>query len=1143
MTNKLSNIKNFDQLIHYLEEELDWPCQEYGFDEITFKYTPEELGIKEEDSVQIKQIHQLRPFFQGQPWGIFFIEFEKKRLPIALLRRVLSHLVVKRRASANPAEQAVWNIDNLLFISAFGDEASEQREIAFAHFNQDSGDLPTLKVLGWDGADTILKMEYVDHELHNKLHWPLNPKDFEAWKNQWSDAFRHKPGHVIRTTVELADRLAKLARGIRSAAEILMAHETEKGSLRRLHKAFQTALIHDLTEADFADTYAQTITYGLLTAAISRTDMSGGINGTTLVAENVADMVPITNPFLKEMLETFIHAGDRKGGIQFDELGVQDIVDLLRGEETDLPAILRDFNNKAPGEDPVIHFYEHFLSAYNKKLKIQRGVFYTPKPVVAYIVHSVHELLKTEFGLEDGLADTTTWFEMQKKIPGLNRPEFIKPDSPFVMILDPATGTATFLVEVIDIIFHTLEEKWDKEGKTKPEKIKAWNEYVPKHLLPRLYGYELMMAPYAIAHMKVGLKLYETGYFFSSNERVRIFLTNSLEEPSLLAQQDAANLFEALGHEAKAVNDIKQKVPFTVLLGNPPYSGNSSNSNRQSNGKLNFIGKLLFDYYKVDNKPLGEKNPKWLQDDYVKFLRFAQWRINLSGIGVIAMITNHGYIDNPTFRGMRQQLMNNFSRINILDLHGNSKKRELSPNGTKDENVFDIQQGVAICLLVKNLSTIKTADVSSCDLFGLRENKYKLLMSYLGNLNSDQWKKLNPQPNFFIFKNQDDDKKNEYEKYIPLTKILPINVLGFQTHRDEFAIEFEKEKLWDRINEMRESQLDDKAFSEKYSLVDNRDWKISKARVLLRQKTEWNEDLIECLYRPFDWRTCYFSEVAMDYPRRELKDHVQARDNLILGVGRQGMALGDIEWQVVCCSKEPIDANIFRRGGVNLFPIYLFPTRKSIQKGIFDLMDVLPGVRRSNISEQFITLIHDRLNLEFTHDGTGDLITNIGPEDIFYYLYSILHSPTYRIRYAEFLKTDFPHLPLTSNIELLRILCKKGSGLATLHLFRAINLNAPVSKFVGLGNNTVQIGYPKFENNIVLINSSQGFELVPKNIWEFQIGGYQVCHKWLKDRRGRQLSEEDIIHYQKILVTLKETIRLMSEIDQVIEEYSGWPIK
>jgi len=385
MPTNIQTIKNFPALIKYLRTDLGWPVDEEDADNLTFDYDPEELGLDEKTAVKVRSAKQLRPLIPGQPWGIFWIDFEPKKLPITVMRRILNQLVIKKRGGKSG--QATWNLDDLLFISAIGNEKTEQREITFAHFHQEQGDLPTLRVLGWDGADTVLKIDYVAKTLKEKLLWPQNPKDLKAWRETWAEAFRNKPGHVIQTADALAERLAELARKIRAAAETLMAHESEKGRLRKLHKAFQTALIHDLSQEDFADTYAQTITYGLLTAAISRTDMNAGQHGTALVAENVTDMVPITNPFLREMLGTFLHAGGRhgkasQGGIDFDELGIQDVVELLRSDETDLPAILRDFNNRAEGEDPVINFYQDFLNAYDKKLRIQRGVFYTPKVLV-----------------------------------------------------------------------------------------------------------------------------------------------------------------------------------------------------------------------------------------------------------------------------------------------------------------------------------------------------------------------------------------------------------------------------------------------------------------------------------------------------------------------------------------------------------------------------------------------------------------------------------------------------------------------------------------------------------------------------------------------------------------------------------------
>ena len=478
MPTNLRQVRSFAHLVRYLEDELGWPLEGYEMSEITFHYDPEELGLKSSEAAKIRvPIRQLRPLTSNQPWGIFFIEFDRTRLPIVVLRRILSHLVIKKRASANRADRAAWVSEDLLFISAFGAEDEATREINFAHFHQEKEDLPTLRVLGWDGNDTNLKVEHVDHALRERLRWPDKGEAIEAWRKRWSGAFKHRVGHVINTADLLAEALAALARRIRDAASTLIARESENGSLKKLHRSFKTHLIHDLTEEGFADTYAQTIAYGLLTAAITQAGKNTDKQSGVIVAEAMTDMVPVTNPFLKELLQTFLHVGGRKDRMDFDELGVQDVVELLRSKETDLPAVLRDFGNRSRNEDPVMHFFEGFLQAYDKKIRKDRGVFYTPQPVVSYIVRSVHELLQTEFGLADGLADTTTWGAMLKKHPGLELPPLtdepgetrtIKdPDKePFVQILDPATGTATFLVEVIDVIHKHLEAKWKKNGLT-----------------------------------------------------------------------------------------------------------------------------------------------------------------------------------------------------------------------------------------------------------------------------------------------------------------------------------------------------------------------------------------------------------------------------------------------------------------------------------------------------------------------------------------------------------------------------------------------------------------------------------------------------------------------------------------------------
>ena len=591
---------------------------------------------------------------------------------------------------------------------------------------------------------------------------------------------KHK--EVIATSKTLAAKLAELATRIRKRVNNVLLVESKHGPMQQLFKACQETLIRDLSEDRFADMFAQTVAYGLFSARCSR--RSGA-----LVAENLKDMIPESNLFLRELLSTFFSIGGRKGKIDFDELGINDVVEMLRN--TDMDAVLRDFGDKNPLEDPVIHFYEDFLKQYDAQQKIRRGAFYTPRPVVSFIVRSVHEILKRNFGLEYGLADTTTWGEVGKRSQAgdwerdMKIPERISKDMPFVQILDPAVGTGTFLVEVIDLIYMTMAEKWDNEGKDVKE---CWNDYVPKHLLPRLYGFELMMAPYSIAHVKIALKLVETGYQFkmSPDEVIRIYLTNSLE-PAKDMLPDYLEVFSpALAHEAKAANLVKQSVPFTVVIGNPPYSGHSANKGEWISGLLrNNLKDGAGSYFEVDGENLNERNPKWLNDDYVKFIRYAQYHLAETGTGLLGFITNHSYIDNPTFRGMRQSLMKSFDKIYIADLHGNAKKKEKCPDGSKDENVFDIQQGAAVGLFIKKRSSAK---ISHENLWGLRGIKYENLLN--SDIISMHWNEINPQPSFYFFMPQERNLLKEYEQGLKITDIMPVNSVGTVTGQDSETVGF-----------------------------------------------------------------------------------------------------------------------------------------------------------------------------------------------------------------------------------------------------------------------------------------------------------------------------------------------------------------
>ena len=1135
---RIKKIKSFPSLVKFLRDDLDWPLGSDEIDELVFEYEPDELGIDPEIAVKIKEIKQLRPLTANQPWGIFYIGFEPKRLPVVVLRRVLQKLVIKKRQSAKSAHRNTWQLHDLLFISSYGEE--NHRAITFAHFSEDEeSKLPTLRVIGWDAQDTPLHIDRCINELENlTFDEELTPDD---WRQKWSRAFTLRHREVISTSKALAKELATLATRIRQRVNKVLAVESEKGPIRQLYKAFQETLVHDLSEDDFADMYAQTITYGLFSTKKSRP--------TGLMAENLVDMIPETNPFLKELLSTFLTVGGRRGKIDFDELGIDDVVQTLRN--TDMDAVLRDFGDSKPEEDPVIHFYEDFLKQYDAKKKVKRGVFYTPRPVVSFIVRSVDEILRKDFGLEYGLADTTTWGQIQKKNKDIKIPDGVSEHDPFVQILDPAAGTGTFLVEVIDLIHKTMLTKWEKEGHIPLEFNKLWNEYVPKHLLPRLYGFELMMAPYAIAHMKIGLKLFETGYRFDSDERARIYLTNTLEEP-----KDISEYFEqaapALAHEAQAANKVKTNVPTTIIIGNPPYAGLSSNMNPWIDGLLKGQipnGPKVRSYYEVDGKPLGEKK-LWLQDDYVKFIRYAQWRIENNRYGILGYISNHAYLDNPTFRGMRQQLMSTFTNISALNLHGSSKKKERSPDGSPDRNVFDIQQGVGIGLFW-NVPLQAESSVRHGELWGSRENKYSILLRNV--IHTIDCSLLTPNTPFYFFIPQDETAREEFEESMRIDDIMPEYNVGMVTARDALTIHEAEDDVWSTVNDF--ASLPTEQARQKYSLgKDAQSWKVHLAQADLNTSSLSKNKINAVLYRPFDRRYTYYTGKSGGFicrPIHKIMRHMLAGENLAISFHRREEL--NVAYAHFLCTRLLTEHGLMSSKTTNYHaPLYLYPAEDELDLG-HGYWPPGKDDRVPNLGPKFVRQMSNAIALEFVSDGKGDLNNTFGPEDIFNYIYGVFHSPSYRTRYAEFLKIDFPRIPITTNVEMFRILCSLGSELVALHLMESDKLNDHITTYPVSGDNSVtKVGEKKktlagIENSKgkLFINETQYFDGLPEEVWNFHIGGYQVCYKWLYDRKkaSRKLSAEDIEHYHRIVVAINETIKIMKQIDEVIDTHGGWPMK
>jgi predicted helicase len=926
--------------------------------------------------------------------------------------------------------------------------------------------------------------------------WDAKKKKLSINKDQFSRFERLIKSFVetkiltLRTPEELAAKMAHIANEIKRSIELAYENEDNRGNIHSQLDSFRIVLIDTLTIQQFSDMVAQTICYGLFAAKCSA-ELNQPFSRI-----HAGFYLPKTNPFLRNLF-------NQMAGVDLDERlvwMVEHLVAVLN--RADIGAILADFGKQTRQEDPVVHFYETFLAQYDPKLREVRGVYYTPEPVVSYIVRSVDLILKEKFDLKKGLADSSKINETTHK----------------VQILDPATGTGTFLYSVIAKIF---EQFHNNKG--------MWSDYVSKHLLPRLHGFELLMAAYTVAHMKLGLQLKEYGYDFKSNERLNIFLTNTLDEPH---KNEETLLAKWLSNEANAASFVKAKSPVMVILGNPPYSGHSANTGEWISDLLHGVGNQA-NYFMVDGQSLNEKNPKWLNDDYVKFIRFAHWRIQQTGYGVLGFVTNHGYLDNPTFRGMRQSLMEDFDEIYILDLHGNSKKKEQSPDGSNDKNIFDIQQGVAVGIFIKHQKRKnKIATVYHAHLYGERKAKYQWLSA--NDLKTTDWTTLQPQSPFYLFVPQNIDLLSEYEKGWKITDIMPINSVGIVTARDNLTVQFDKEQVWNIVNDF--SKLPPEKARDKYNLgEDARDWKVEFAQKDLEKLLK--ENIIKVLYKPFNVKYTYYTGNSRGFhcmPRPEVTTHL-LKDNLTLLFTRS-ISKGKAFDHIFCCNF-PILGRCFTDASCITYnaPLYLYPSEKDhfVNGNGSGNGHHKELSRKPNFSPEFITELESKLKLQFISENKGDFNQTLSALDVFHYMYAIFHSPTYRKRYAEFLKMDFPRLPVTNDKKLFEQLAILGEQLVNIHLMQTdldYENNFPIE-----GNNIVE--KVEYKNDKVYINKTQYFDNVKLDVWAFHIGGYQVCQKWLKDRKNHALNYEDCTHYLYILAAIEKTQQLMEKIDEVIGDF------
>ena len=948
---------------------------------------------------------------------------------------------------------------------------SDFLDFHFYHHNgQSAGEV---RIAEWDGLKVSAKSE-----------------KFPAFIDMMEESACGEP-QKIDSAKRLAELMAGKARMLQRIAEAYLkpvaeAYDSAAAGakpvptpLLDMMLGFRNVLMPDVGPEEFSDIFAQTLTYGMFAARLNDPTPED------FSRYEAMGRIPNSNPFLKQLFQYVANNLE-------DELEwiVDDLADLFRA--VDVGKVMKGYGKSTGASDPMVHFYEDFLREYDAGLRKDRGVWYTPIQVVRFIVSAVDWALKTRFGLEDGLADSsTTQIEVEEATThGKKLAHKVKKTVHRVQVLDPATGTGTFLAETV----RQIRAKFDgNEG--------LWPEYVASNLLPRLNGFELLMASYTMAHVKLDYALRASGVTPSGKDRFRVFLTDSLTD---WHKELPGGLFaSALAAEQQGADEVKRDIPVMVVMGNPPYFEDSQN-------KGAWIMRMLKNYKMEPGglMKLQEKNLKSLNNDYAKFIRLAEHYVEKNGSGIVAYITLHGFLDNPTFRGMRWHLMQTFDEIWTLNLHGN--KNGVTPDGGKDECVFPIQQGVAISIFVKNKSDVdkKTCRVYYADIWGRK--KEKLAALEVATIDSINWQELNPVEPMLFFVPRAMDGAAEWNAGFKIVELMKVNGVGVQTGNDELNISFDKQEHDRKINEILSlTESEWRALNGRAK--DSRDWHYEYAKSDAQRVAKTSR----ICYRPFDNRfTAYTGKSKGLYmnPRNGIMKHFYEHDNLGLVTCRQSSIAN---WTLChltdCLTDDCFVSNRTKERGY-VFPLYLY--------------------------EENMVRIEKRVNMD------SAIVAKIGaaiggeasPEDIFAYIYGILHTPSYRKKFKEFLKSDFPRIPYPKDAAQFKTVAEVGRSLIDTHLMRdaAPGLSETRARFPKMGSNIVE--EVRFDDGRVIINAEQFFDNVPQIAWEMPIGGYRPAEKWLKDRKGRALTGDDIKHYQRIIIALMKTAEAAEKLETVARE-------
>ncbi|WP_283794968.1 type ISP restriction/modification enzyme [Campylobacter jejuni] len=932
--------------------------------------------------------------------------------------------------------------------------------------------------------------------------------------NELFSIFFSKIPNPINSALDFANHLSLRTRILKD--ELLLSSKNE--ILLSLFNTFKETLYKELSYEEFCDSFAQTLTYSLFLAKLNN-DTAKEID-----LNNAKKFIPKSFPLIRSMSGFLDDSFENLENIKWL---LEEIINIIN--HIDIASIIKELNKTGEKDlfnrptilsthkDPYLHFYETFLASYDPKLREVRGVYYTPAPVVIFIINAIDEALKQDFNHKKGLSEA-----LDKNIT----------------LLDFATGTGTFLLEA----FRKALEPISKNSVN----------YNPKALIDKFCGFEFLIAPYTIAHLKISQSFKEEfNSPLNDDESLKIALTNTLYSKSISKEQNDQNtLFTLidLTREFKKAQKIKEE-QILIITGNPPYSGASSNKGlyedeikisyglepskaNLSKEQKKYINlyfqektkqntntfKAIYEKHKLEN----EKNPKWLLDDYVKFIRFAQSKIDSQENGIFAFISNNSFLDNPTFRGMRYSLMQSFDKIYILNLHGDTRKKEKAPDGSKDDNVFDIMQGVSINIFIKQNSKVKNTKIYYHDLYGKRKDKYEFL--YENDLNSIKWTLVKNNEPFYLFLPQNNDLLEEYNKGISVKDMFMLSGVGICSKRDNIVFHNNKENLMQLLKDFNTKTKD-----ELYKIYDigedSRDWKLDSAIKAVNKNCDNLENFIKkCHYRPFDKKWTYYienSKAFMAYPVYDIFEHFLENENIGLICDR-GTKLNNID--NIFISSKIIDLHLVGSGSY-IYPLYLYPTTRSkkfLKKENPNFNEENFTSKIENFKESFRTFIDEFYKEKFS------------PEDILGYIYAVLFHKIYREKYLDFLKIDFPKIPFTKDKNTFKNLSKLGLKLVNLHLLKndELDFNVGEALFKDIKNKNFKIQKIKYNKDTkeLFINESLYFNKVSPEIYEFKIGGYAVLDKYLKSHK-----EEDIDHkhFTLIIQTLDETLKIQDEISKI----------